>query len=175
MTAKKTQAKTPTWVKCSHSKMEDPAKLVPNPRNPNRHPTNQVALLAKILEFQGWRLPVVVSRLSGFVVRGHGRLLAARVLGLDLVPVDYQDYESEAQEWADLVADNRIAELSEMDSQDLKDIIEELDTGELDLDLTGFDQEDLASLMSQVHVQDGENDDQGEGITCPECGHQWTP
>jgi ParB-like chromosome segregation protein Spo0J len=137
-----------------------------------------VELLAKILDFQGWRLPVVVSNLSGFVVRGHGRLLAAHVLGLDLIPVDFQDYDSEAQEWADLVADNRIAELAEMDSQDLKDIIETLDTGELDLDLTGFDQEELAMLMSQIHPpqdQDGENEDQGEGVTCPECGHQWTP
>ena len=175
MTAKKPKAKTPDWVKCSHSKMVDPAKLVPNPRNPNTHPPKQIELLAKILDFQGWRLPIAVSNLSGHVVRGHGRLLAAHVLGLDQVPVDYQDYDNEAQEWADLVADNRIAELAEMDSKDLKDIIEELDTGELDLDLTGFDQEDLAQLMSQVHVQDAEKDNQGEGVTCPECGHQWTP
>ena len=148
----------PGGVKCSFSEMVPVEKLVANPRNPNQHPANQIGLLAKILEFQGWRLPIVVSNLSGFIVRGHGRLLAAHVMGLEAVPVDYQDYENEAQEWADLVADNRIAELAELDPQGLKDIIEELDTGEIDLDLTGFDDEELATLMSQFFQEE-------EGLT----------
>jgi len=77
-------------------------------------------MLAKIMEFQGWRLPIVVSKSSGFIVRGHGRLLAAQRLGLKKVPIDEQDYENEAQEWADLIADNRIAELAETDRATLK-------------------------------------------------------
>lgn len=56
-----------------------------------------------------------MSSRSGFVVRSHGRLLAAQVLGVGLVPVDRQNYATEAGEWADLVADNRIAELSQID------------------------------------------------------------
>ena len=181
MTATKTKPKakakprTPDWVKCSHTRMVAIDKLVPNPSNPNTHPARQIALLAKILDFQGWRLPIVVSNLSGFVVRGHGRLMAAKVLDLGVVPVDFQDYDTYAQERADLIADNRIAELAELDPQGLKDIIEELDTGEIDLDVTGFDQGELATLMSQIHQGDGETDNQGEGVTCPACGHQWTP
>lgn len=174
----KAKTKTPDWVKCSHSKLVDPATLVPNPRNPNKHPPKQIELLAKILDFQGWRLPIVVSNLSGFIVRGHGRLLAAHVLGLQQVPVDYQDYDTEAQEWADLVADNTIAELAEMDSKNLKDIIEELDTGELDLEVLGFAEDELASLMTQIYTPPHQDDDQKDprgGVTCPECGHQWTP
>ena len=162
-------------IKCSFTRMVTPGDLVPNPRNPNTHPVKQIELLAKILDFQGWRLPIVVSNLSGFIVRGHARLMAAQKLGALMVPVDEQDYENEAQEWADLVADNRIAELAELDPTSLKDIIDELDTGEIDLDLTGFDHQELATLMSQVHQ--GAEDDlpPGEGVTCPECGHKWTP
>lgn len=134
------------------------SEVIPNPRNPNTHDEKQIKLLAKIIIYQGWRLPIVVSNRSGFIVRGHGRLECAQYLGLDQVPVSYQDYESEAQEWADLIADNRIAELSEIDRGSLKDIIEELDTGDLDLDVTGFDNNSLEQLMSQFHQEDEEGD-----------------
>ena len=130
-------------------KLHDISKVIENPRNPNKHSDSQIAMLSKIIEFQGWRIPIVVSNRSGFIVRGHGRLMSARKLGLEKVPVSFQDYESEAQEWADLVADNRIAELAEMDRSELKDIIEQLDTGEIDLDLTGFDQDSIEELMSE--------------------------
>ena len=69
---------------------------------------------------------------------------------MEMVPVDEQDYESEAQEWADLVADNRIAELAEMDRASLKDIIETLDTGEIDMELTGFTESELEDLMVEM-------------------------
>jgi len=141
-------------------KLHDISKVIENPRNPNKHSDSQIAMLSKIIEFQGWRIPIVVSNRSGFIVRGHGRLMSARKLGLEEVPVSFQDYESEAQEWADLIADNRIAELAEMDRSELKDIIQQLDTGEIDLDLTGFDQESLEDLMSEFfEPEDGLTDD----------------
>ena len=151
-------------TRCKYSRMAPIAEVIPNPRNPNTHPETQIDLLAKILDFQGWRIPIVVSKLSGFVVRGHGRLLAAQKLGLKKVPVDEQAYENEAQEWADLVADNRIAELAEMDRSALKDIIEELDTGEMDLDLTGFNSSDLENMMSEFHPLEGDE----SGLSQPE-------
>lgn len=151
-------------IQCTMDKLVPVEELVPNPRNPNKHPEDQVKLLAKIISFQGWRSPIVVSKLSGYVVRGHGRLLAARILGLEFVPVDYQEYVNEAQEHADLVADNRIAELAEMDRAGLKDLIESLDTGDLDLDLTGFDEQALSNLMSQIHVGEDEHEGDPEGI-----------
>lgn len=138
-------------------------EIIENPRNPNTHDANQINLLAKIIEFQGWRLPIVVSNRSGFIVRGHGRLMSARKMGLDSVPVSYQEYSSEAQEHADLIADNRIAELAEIDRDQLKDIIEELDSGELDLDVTGFDNSSLEQLMSQFH-QDEDDTDLSENL-----------
>ena len=164
--------------RCKYTRLAPIGEVVPNPRNPNTHPEEQIDMLAKIMEFQGWRLPIVVSKRSGFIVRGHGRLLAAQRLGLKKVPIDEQDYENEAQEWADLIADNRIAELAETDRATLKDVLEQLDTGEIDLDFTGYDEAALEDLMSQFHVPDDNQgiDEDAMGDTeseCPSCGFKW--
>lgn len=135
-------------VYCSYSELVDVEKVVPNPRNPNQHPDAQVELLAKIIRAHGWRAPITVSRRSGFIVRGHCRLLAARHLGLDKVPVDFQDYASEAEEHADLIADNRVAELAEIDDDALLGLMRDLDGMGYDLNLTGYTGEDLDSLFT---------------------------
>lgn len=70
-------------IYCAHTDVVATDSLIENPRNPNRHPEDQIIALAKIIRHQGWRNPIVVSRRSGFVVKGHGRLLAARMLGLE--------------------------------------------------------------------------------------------
>jgi DNA modification methylase len=147
-------------VFCAHDELISIASVVGNPRNPNTHPASQIELLAKIIAAQGWRAPITVSRRSGFVVRGHGRLAAARALGVSSVPVDFQDYESEAAEWADLVADNRIAELAEPDLPMLADLLQELDNGDFDMDLTGFAFPDLERLLTSLADADAEFDDE---------------
>jgi len=168
-------------VHCAHTEMVPLAKLVPNPRNPNRHPEKQIQLLAKVIAVQGWRAPITVSRQSGFIVRGHGRYDAATLLEAGEAPVDFQDYESEAAEWADLIADNRLSELSQMDTGILKDLLVEIDTGALDMDLTGFDGKALEALMTiegdpkdVTFPEYGE--DAGDDVktaTCPKCGEEF--
>jgi DNA modification methylase len=138
-------------IYCAHTELVDIDKLVENPRNPNQHPEAQIALLAKIIRSQGFRNPVVVSKRSGFITKGHGRLAAARLLQMPGVPVDYQDYESEAAEWADMIADNRIAELAETDDDALKALLKELD-GQIDLDLTGFDEDSLDDILDRLET-----------------------
>lgn len=101
---------------CAYTEIVDIDKLVENPKNNNFHPDKQVEMLAKIIKYQGQRSPIVVSKRSGFIVKGHGRLLALKKLGYTKVAVDYQDYENEAQEYADMIADNKIAELAEFDN-----------------------------------------------------------
>jgi hypothetical protein len=135
-------------VYCAFDKIVNKNTLKVHPRNPNKHPEHQILLLAKIILKNGWRNPVVVSNRSGLVTKGHGRLLAAQKLEVADVPVDYQDYESEEMELADVVADNRISELSEMDRPILKDIISDLDTGAFDLGLIGYDMDSLEELMT---------------------------
>ena len=135
-------------VHCAHLRMADLISLRPNPRNPNKHSEKQIALLAKVIKHQGWRAPITVSKRSGLVVAGHGRLEAARLLGASQVPVDEQDFASDEDELAHLVADNRLAELADADRAMLKDLAEQMDTGAFDMDLTGFDGEALEELMT---------------------------
>ena len=89
-----------------------------------------------------------MSKRSGFIVKGHGRLAAALLEGVKEVPVDYQNYTNDAEEYADLVADNRIAELAEIDNKLLADIFAEIDTGEIPTELTGYTDEEMESLIT---------------------------
>ena len=123
-------------VHCAHDTLAPVASLVPNPKNPNRHPKAQIELLAKLIAHHGWRAPVIVSKRSGFIVAGHGRVEAALHLGLDVVPVNHQDFATDADELAFLVADNRIPELAEMDDGALAALLKEL--AGTDLELAGL-------------------------------------
>ena len=64
--------------------------------------------------------------------------------------MDYQNYTSEAEEYADLVADNRIAELAETDNRLLADIFAEIDTGEIPMELTGYTEDEVESLVTAL-------------------------
>ena len=166
-------------IHCKHDKMIEASELKPNPKNPNTHPEAQINLLAKILETQGWRYPVIVSKRSDFIVSGHGRVLAAEKMEDQKVPVVFQDFENEAEENAHLLADNRISELSEMNNTTLKDLLLEMDTGELDMDLTGYDTGALERLMTQFHVEPPEefqeiDENIDTSFQCPKCGYKWS-
>ncbi len=102
-------------IHCLFDKMVPVAELRPNPRNANKHPQDQIERLAEILKYQGWRYPIKVSNRSGLITSGHGRLLAAKLLGMKEVPVNFQDYDSDDMEAADLHADNAIASWAEVD------------------------------------------------------------
>lgn len=68
-------------IMCAYTDLVSVVSLVPNPRNPNKHSDEQIKLLAKIIKYQGWRDPIVVSKRSGFITKGHGRLMAAKLNG----------------------------------------------------------------------------------------------
>ena len=137
-------------IYCAHDKVVPIAEVKPNPKNPNQHPEEQIELLAKIIKTQGWRAPVTVSTLSGLVVRGHGRLMAAQFLGLDCVPVDFQHYSCYDAELADLLADNKIAELAEIDSKILSQVFQDIDSDAIDIDITGYSEEEYNDIISAL-------------------------
>lgn len=137
-------------VYCAHDQIVDVAKLVPNPKNPNQHPDSQVQLLGQVIRGAGWRQPITVSTRSGFIVKGHGRLQAALLEGMQEVPVDYQAYATEAEEYADLVADNRLAELAELDQKMLAEIFAEIDTDEIPMELTGYTDEEAQEIIDAL-------------------------
>lgn len=138
-------------VWCSFDELVSVDSLNPNPKNPNKHPDSQIELLSKNIKYLGWRHPITVSKRSGFIVAGHGRLMAAKKLGVQIVPVDYQDFNSDADEMAVLVADNRVAELSETSEEDLKNILSELD-GKIEIDLTGFSDAEVEQLLRDINT-----------------------
>jgi DNA modification methylase len=124
-------------IKCEYTELVEVHKLVPHPKNPNTHSKEQIERLAKIIDFQGQRSPVTVSKNSGFIVVGHGRLDAMKKLGWEKVAVDYQDFNDEAEEYAHLTADNAIGSWSDLDLSRINNDF--LDFGpDLDIDLLGI-------------------------------------
>lgn len=136
-------------VWCDHTKLVSISDLKKHPKNPNKHPSKQIDLLAKIIKDQGWRAPITVSTRSGFITKGHGRLEAAVKLDAVEVPVDFQHYPSEAMEMADVVADNRIKELSDMDEDILKSIMKDVD-GLVDMDILGYNEKERREILDDA-------------------------
>ena len=134
-------------VWCSYDKLVKIDEILPNPKNPNTHPASQISLLSQNIRYHGWRHPITISKLSGFVVAGHGRLEAAKELGVSIVPVEYQDFATEDNELAVLVGDNRLAELSSIDLNSLQDIVDGFEKNDFDTILAGYEKVDLESLL----------------------------
>jgi hypothetical protein len=150
-----TRAEPKAWadeipVFCAHDAIIKTSDLKPNPKNPNQHPLEQVKLLGAIIRAQGWRGPITISNRSGLIVRGHGRLMAAQLEELIEVPVDYQNYSSDAEEMADLVADNRIAELSDADAKMLAEVFADINTGEIPFTLSGYSEEEYSDIVNAL-------------------------
>lgn len=124
-------------IHCKYDELINPKDLKPHPDNANSHPDDQITRLAKILQYQGWRYPVKVSKQTGFITSGHGRVLAAKEIGLKAVPVNYQDYTDEDQERADLHADNAIASWADLDLSRIDLQVPNFDPS-FDIDLLGI-------------------------------------
>ena len=97
-----------------------------HPENRNQHPQEQIERLAKILQYQGVRRPVTISNQSGRITTGHGRTMSADFLGMEEFPVVYQDYEDETMEYADVQADNAIAEWASLDLKGINADLEKM-------------------------------------------------
>jgi ParB-like chromosome segregation protein Spo0J len=153
---------------CGNVKMVTIADLKPHPRNPNKHSKAQIDRLAQILEFQGWRYPIKVSTRTGFITSGHGRLMAAKKLGLKSVPVSYQNYENDDQEMADIVSDNAIASWSDLDFAAINAEIANFDPS-FDLDLLGIEKFALDPLPGVPAAVE-----ESDHLACPFC-HESAP
>ena len=125
-------------VHCLYDKLVSVKDLQPHPKNRNKHSTEQVDRLAKILKYQGWRYPIKVSKRSGFITSGHGRLEAALKNKWSEVPVNLQDYESDEQEYADVQSDNAIASWAELDLSGVNSDVGDLGP-DFDIDLLGIE------------------------------------
>lgn len=150
--------------RCAYQELVELNQLQPNPKNPNKHSAEQIQRLAKIIEYQGQRSPIVVSKRSGLITKGHGRLEALKKLGWEKAAVDFQDYDSDEQEYADIVADNAVAEWAFLDLSLVNGELPELGP-DFDIDLLGIENFtlDYSEGLSLDAVKTGIQDFQREG------------
>ncbi len=124
-------------------------RLVPYARNARTHSDEQVAqIAASIVEF-GFNSPILVASDAG-IVAGHGRLLAARKLGLAEVPVVVLDHLSEIQRRAYLIADNKLSLNAGWDEDLLALELADLEREGLDLSVVGLGEDEIEALLAEV-------------------------
>jgi|SRR5208337_3785431 len=125
----------------------------PDKRNARVHSAKQVARIADSILAFGFNVPVLVDEKGG-ILAGHGRVLAARRLGLEDVPTITLDHLDEAGRRAFVIADNRLGELASWDDARLGVELEELKTLDLDFALraTGFEMNEIDLRIEAAHA-----------------------
>ncbi len=132
-------------------------RLRPYAGNAKMHGQDQVTKIAASMAKFGWTVPCMVAD-DGELIAGHGRVLAASMLGLKEVPVIRLSHLDEAERRAYRIADNRLTEMGEWDEAILREEITGLLAEDFDLSLLGFDDEDLDALLRDP-------EDEGDGAT----------
>ena len=151
------------------------ADLIPYIANSRTHSDAQVAQIAASIKEFGWTVPILIDG-DNTIIAGHGRLLAARKLGMESVPAIVLDHLSKAQQRALVIADNQLALNAGWDIQLLKAEIEDLNLEGFDLELLGFDERELGNFILEANFEPGTEDDQGKldqlepkMVICPHC------
>lgn len=151
--------------------------LIPYARNARTHSDAQVAQIAASIREFGWTNPILVDDESG-VIAGHGRLLAARKLGMDTVPTIRLEGLTKAQRRALVLADNKLAMNAGWNEEMLKLELEELDGLGFSLEMTGFSLDEFKALtftMDAPESSTAEIDPSGFELEhkCPRCGFEF--
>ena len=131
--------------------------LIPYAKNARTHSDEQVAQIAGSIKEFGFNNPVLVDK-DNSIIAGHGRVMAARKLGMDKVPVVQLEHMTEAQRKAYVLADNRIALNSGWDTGMLTLELQEL-KDDIDLSLLGFDADELDALLNPIEETEGLTDE----------------
>lgn len=144
-------------------------KLKPYDRNSRNHPKFQIDIIKNSIKEFGFINPIIVKE-DGEIIAGHGRLEALTQLGIDQVPVLIVDYLTTEQVNAYRIADNQIAQLGSWDQDLLKIEITALSDANYDLELLGFQPQDLEDLIGALdefgnedeNLEESEEDDSEE-------------
>lgn len=162
-------------IQANDIEIVDINSLIPHPKNPHRHTKEQIERLCKLIEYQGFRNPVVCQRGTNIIVCGHGRVEAAKKIGMRQLPVIFQEFDSEAQLYAYVVSDNSIGKDS-WASLDLSQINKDfLDLGpELDIEMLGLKEFSLdAQFEPSSANEQGKLDELApKYFLCPNCGEK---
>ena len=133
------------------------AELIPYARNARTHSPAQVAGIAGSIREFGFNNPVLIDKDNG-IIAGHGRVMAAQQLGLETVPCLRLGHLTKTQRKAYILADNRLAELVQWDTEMLAMEIADLRLDDVDLELLGFDDDGLKDLLGEGEPEQGLTD-----------------
>lgn len=138
-------------------KTADVSTLVPYARNSRTHSDAQVAQIAASIKEFGFLNPVIVDGENG-IIAGHGRVMAAQMLGMTTVPVVEAKHLTETQKRAYIIADNKLALNAGWDDEMLRIEFAELGEADFDLELTGFSLDEIDALQIE-EVEEGLTDE----------------
>ncbi|MDD3182448.1 MAG: ParB/Srx family N-terminal domain-containing protein [Alphaproteobacteria bacterium] len=135
-------------------------KLKPYEKNPRLHSDEQISQLAASFIRFGMVMPILVDKEAG-VIAGHGRLEAAKLVGLEKIPVVVLDNLTDEEKRAYVIADNKLAENASWDKELLGEHVELLMAKDFDMGVVGFSEDELEQLLleAQDDLSDGFDDD----------------
>jgi len=158
-----------TVIHCKYDELVKVKDINPDPANRNKHSKEQIQQLAKIIQYQGWRHPLIINKETGILRAGHGRLAAAKKLKLKEIPVVYQDFKDSDQDYAFMVSDNAIGHQSELDFSGINADLENLGP-DFDLDWLGLKDFTLDIAEKETEEKQAQVESFNEKIiTCPHC------
>ena len=146
------------------------------PYNPRKISNEVLSKLKRSIEEFGYIEPIIVNKRTMYVVGGNQRLKVLRQLDIKEVQAVIVDLD-DTHEKALNIALNKIN--GEWDLPALKDLLLEIDTGEIDIELTGFEMPEIEELMTQFHIPEDEPEfdetivNNVKMAKCPRCGHEF--
>ena len=140
--------------------------LIPYIRNARTHSESQIAQIAASIKEFGFLSPILIAE-DNTILAGHGRLAAARKLGLTKVPCVKESYLTETQRRAYIIADNKLSLNAGWDEDMLAIELSELQGADFDLDLLGFDESELASIFEDNKEVEDDDFDVEEELNKP--------
>lgn len=150
--------------------------ILPNPDNTRRHTAAQSQKIANCILRFGFVVPILIDE-NGMIIAGHGRLEAARLLGLKHVPTLAIEYLNDAEKAAYAIADNRLSELSEFDDRRVAEQLKVLSELNFDLDVIGFEMGEIdfriESLKTPLEKETLEFVPPVSGPAVTQIGDQW--
>ena len=154
-------------------------ELIPYYANSRTHSESQVKQIAASIREFGFTNPILIDE-KGTIIAGHGRLVAAELLNIDEVPTITLNGLTDIQRKAYVIADNKLALNSGWDIDILGNELKGLEEFDFNLDVIGFDEEELKVFLEGLSFEPATEDDQGKldeldpkYIDCPHCGKEF--
>jgi len=154
------------------------AELKPYTANAKLHPPPQIKQIVRSIREFGFNDPIAIDEKSHVIIEGHGRLLAAQELGINILPVIKLGHLTPVQQKAYRIAHNKLTMNSNFDIEIIERELIELKEEGYDIVLTGFDKVELTEMEKYsnqgTNIQEKEyNENINTENKCPKCGYEW--